>query len=333
VINYLLIRLLQSVFVLIGITAVCFVVLHLTGDPAALLLPENASEEDYATIRATMGFDRPLMAQFLDYMVNAFTMDFGHSYQQNQPAFKIVMERLPATIELALMAFSIALLIALPVGIVSATRRGSKTDMASTFAALLGQSMPNFWLGLILIFFFALHLDLLPTSGRASFGVSDLAVTDFYLLEGLFTFNFSLFWDAFSHALLPAITVGLYSSAKLTRLVRSSMLEVLSEDYVRTARAKGLSNFMVVNYHALKNASIPVVTLGGIELGLLLGGTVVTETVFAWPGVGLLTVQALQNDDFPVIQAAVFLLAFIFVFVNLAVDLLYAFLDPRIRLS
>ena len=326
-------RLLQAGFVLIGITAVCFIVLHLTGDPAALLLPENATEEDYATIRSTMGFDRPLYIQFFDYMKNAFSMDFGHSFQQNQPAFNIVIERLPATIELAIVAFSIALLIAIPVGMISALKRGSKTDIAATFSALLGQSMPNFWLGLILIFFFSLYLDLFPTSGRISFGILEDAKTKFYMLEGLFTLNFSLFSDAFMHALLPSITVGLYSSAKLTRLVRSSMLEVLSEDYVRTARAKGLSSFTVIGYHAFKNASIPLVTLGGIELGLLLGGTVVTETVFAWPGVGLLTVQALQTDDFPVIQASVFLLAFIFVFVNLAVDILYAFLDPRIRFS
>jgi len=269
--------------------------------------------------------------QFAQYMGHAAKLDFGMSYQQNQPAMRIVLQRLPATFELAITAFFIALIIALPVGILSATHRNTMVDHGAMATALVGQSMPNFWLGLILILVFSLGLDLLPTSARLTSGVEQRAVTSFYLLEGLFTLDWKLFSDAFRHVLLPAITAGLYSSARLTRLVRSSMLDVLSEDYVRTARAKGLPEWKVVNVHALKNAGIPLVTMAGIELGLLLGGTVVTETVFSWPGIGMLTIQALQNDDFPVIQAAVFLLAFIFVFVNFVVDLLYAWLDPRIR--
>jgi peptide/nickel transport system permease protein len=243
----------------------------------------------------------------------------------------IVLERMPATFELAVAAFIIALVIALPVGILSATHRNTPIDYGAMSTALVGQSMPNFWLGLMLILVFSLGLDLLPTSGRLTYGVEQHAVTSFYLFEGLFRLDWALFSDALKHVILPAVTAGLYSSARLTRMVRSSMLEVLSEDYVRTARAKGLPEWIVVNVHALKNASIPLVTLCGIELGLLLGGTVVTETVFAWPGIGLLTIQALQNNDFPIIQAAVFLLAFIFVGVNLVVDLMYAWLDPRIR--
>ena len=327
----LIARLGQAVVVLVGITAVCFIILHLTADPAALMLPENAGPDQYASIRHQLGLDQPLWVQFVDYMGRALRLDFGLSYQQNRPAMEIVLSRLPATIELATTAFLIALLVALPVGIISATRRNTVADFAAMGSALIGQSMPNFWLGLLLILFFAVNLGILPASGRLSFGLSGTAHTDFYLFEGLLTLNLPLLADAARHILLPAITAGLYSSAKLTRLVRSSMLDTLSEDYIRTARAKGQSEFIVVNVHALKNASIPLVTLGGLELGLLLGGTVVTETVFAWPGVGLLSIQALNNHDFPIIQATVFLLALIFVVVNLSVDLLYAWLDPRIR--
>jgi peptide/nickel transport system permease protein len=330
-VRFIVQRCLQAIVVLVGITAICFVILHLTGDPAALLLPETASQKDYEEIRSRMGLDRPLPVQFAQYMGSAARLDFGVSYHQHQPAMQIVLQRLPATVELAITAFLIALLIALPVGILSATHRNTLVDHGAMATALVGQSMPNFWLGLILILVFSLGLDLLPTSARLTHGLEQRAATSFYLLEGLFTLDGPLFADALKHVLLPAITAGLYSSARLTRLVRSSMLDVLSEDYVRTARAKGLPEWKVVNVHALKNASIPLVTMAGIELGLLLGGTVVTETVFAWPGIGMLTIQALQSDDFPVIQAAVFLLAFIFVFVNFAVDLMYAWLDPRIR--
>jgi peptide/nickel transport system permease protein len=324
-------RLAQAVVVLVGITATCFLILHLTGDPAALLLPENASQQDYRELRTRMGFDRPLAEQFGMYMASAARLDFGTSYHQHRPAMAIVLSRMPATIELALTAFCIALLIALPVGIVSATHRDTPLDYGAMSTALLGQSMPNFWLGLMLILVFSLGLDLLPTSGRLAYAMQDRVTTGFYFLEGIARLDGPLVWDALKHLILPAITAGLYSSARLTRLVRSSMLDVLGEDYVRTARAKGLPEWKVISVHALKNAAIPLVTLCGIELGLLLGGTVVTETVFAWPGVGMLTIQALQNNDFPIIQAAVFLLASIFVFVNLAVDLLYAWLDPRIR--
>jgi peptide/nickel transport system permease protein len=324
-------RLAQAVVVLIGITAVCFFILHLTADPAALMLPESAGPEQYTAIRHQLGLDQPLLLQFVHYMARAMTFDFGLSYQQNQPAMQIVLSRLPATIELAATAFLIALIVSIPVGILSATRRNSSTDFAAMGTALIGQSMPNFWLGLLLILLFSVELGVLPASGRLSYGLNQTAHTDFYLFEGLLTLNMPLFIDALRHILLPAITAGLYSSAKLTRLVRSSMLDQLSEDYVRTARAKGQSEFAVINVHALKNASIPLVTLGGLELGLLLGGTVVTETVFAWPGVGLLSLQALNTHDFPIIQATVFLLALIFVVVNFGVDLLYTWLDPRIR--
>ncbi len=324
-------RALQAVVVLLGITGACFLILHLTGDPAALMLPESAGPEQYAAIRQQLGLDQPLLAQFVHYVARAAMLDFGVSYQHNQPAMALVVDRLQATIELAAVAFLVAIAIALPVGILSATHRSSAVDFAATGTALLGQSMPNFWFGLVMILIFSVELGVLPTSGRLTFGMAERAHTGFYVFEALLTLDLPLLRDAAAHIAMPALTVGLYSSAKLTRLVRSSMLDVLSEDYIRTARSKGLSEFAVVMVHALKNASIPLVTLGGMELGLLLGGTVVTETVFSWPGVGLLSIESLNNHDFPVIQATVFLLAAIFVGINLMVDILYLHLDPRIR--
>jgi peptide/nickel transport system permease protein len=321
----------QMVVVLLGVSVVVFLVLHLTGDPAALLLPEDTTEQDIVEFQKMMGFDDPLIVQYGRFMRGVVRFDFGLSYRQQQPAMELVLQRMPATIELALMAFVVALFIAIPAGVISATRRGTPMDHASMITALVGQSVPNFWLGLILIVFVAVRLDLLPTSGRITPALEPEAATSFFLLEGIFTLNGKLFWDSFRHILLPGFTVGLYATARLTRMIRSSMLEVLGEDYIQTARSKGLAERLVVTRHAFKNASIPVVTLAGIELGLLLGGTVIVETIFSWPGVGFLSVESLQNDDFPVVQASVFLLAFNFVFINLVVDLLYAWLDPRIR--
>ena len=329
--RYIFNRCLQTLVVLLGVPTIVFLILHLTGDPAALLLPEDATKQDYVDIRKQMGLDDPLVVQYTRFIKRAVALDFGLSYRQQQPAMAIVIDRMPATIELGIVAFLIALFIAMPTGILSATRRNTAVDFSARCTALVGQSMPNFWLGLILILVAALKLDLFPTSGRLTSGVEEQALTPFFLFEGLATLKGLLFWDALRHVILPGITAGLYSSARLTRMIRSSMLDVLGEDYIRTARAKGLTKWVVINRHALKNSAIPVVTMAGIELGLLLGGTVITETVFSWPGVGLLTVQALQNNDFPVVQAAVFLLAFIFVFINLLVNLLYAWLDPRIR--
>ena len=324
-------RCLQTIVVLLGVTTIVFLILNLTGDPAALLLPQDATKEDYFKLRKEMGFDDPLAVQYIRFIKRAVVLDFGLSYRQQQPAMAIVIDRMPATIELSVVAFLIALFIAIPIGNIAAAKRDTVADFSARCTTFVGQSMPDFWLGLILIIVLSLKLDLLPTSGRLASNVEEQALTPFFLFEGLVTLKGKLFWDALRHIALPAIVAGLHSSARLTRLTRSSMIDVLGEDYIRTARAKGLSEWRVINRHALKNSAIPVVTMAGIELGLLLGGTVIIETVFSWPGVGLLTVQALQNDDFPVVQASVFLLASIFVFINLLVDLLYAWLDPRIR--
>jgi ABC-type dipeptide/oligopeptide/nickel transport system permease component len=301
---YLLRRFLQSLLVLLGVSFVVFGILFLTGDPTLVLLPPDASAEDVEKFRETMGFNDPFFVQYGRFLLGALRGDFGQSVRHGEPAFDLVMERMPATFELAGAALALALCLAIPAGIISAVRRNSLLDYVSTVVALLGQSMPTFWLGIMLILLFSVQLNLLPSSGRGG-------------------------WQ---HMLLPAVTLGLFTTARITRLTRSGMLEVLNQDYIRTARAKGVANPPVVWKHALKNAAIPIVTIVGIELGTLLGGSVITETIFAWPGVGRLSVQAIYNRDYPVVQAAVFTLSATFVLVNLVVDLLYTYLDPRIRL-
>ena len=301
---YLLRRFLQSLLVLLGVSFVVFGILFLTGDPALLLLPPDASIEDIAKFRQQMGFNDPFFVQYGRFLSGALRGNFGQSVRHGEPAFDLVMERMPATFELSGAALALALCLSIPAGIISAMRRNTLVDYIATVVALLGQSMPTFWLGIMLILLFSVQLNVLPSSGRGG-------------------------WQ---HILLPAVTLGLFTTARITRLTRSGMLEVLNQDYIRTARAKGVANPPVVWKHALKNAAIPIVTIVGIELGTLLGGSVITETIFAWPGVGRLSVQAIYNRDYPVVQAAVFTLAATFVLVNLVVDVLYTYLDPRIRL-
>jgi len=301
---YLTRRLLQSLIVLLGVSFVVFGILFLTGDPALVLLPPESTLEDIQKFREAMGFNDPFFVQYGRFLAGALRGNFGQSIRHGEPAFHLVVERMPATFQLAGAALAVALALAIPAGIISAVRRNSALDYVSTVVALLGQSMPTFWLGIMLILVFSVQLNLLPSSGRGTF----------------------------AHLVLPAITLGLFTTARITRLTRSGMLEVLNQDYIRTARAKGVGDPPVVWKHALKNAAIPIVTIVGIELGTLLGGSVITETIFAWPGVGRLSVQAIYNRDYPVVQAAVFLLATTFVLVNLFVDMVYTYLDPRIRL-
>jgi peptide/nickel transport system permease protein len=306
--TYVIRRCIQSLIVFAAILVIVFLMLQITGDPAAVLMPLDASEEDLRAFRQEMGFDKPLYLQFGRFLFGGpktdgvMRGDFGFSYRHEIPALGLVLEHFPNTALLAVMAVVIAMIIAVPAGVLSAVFRNSWIDYVCSVGAMLGQSMPNFWLGLLLILLFAVHLRWLPTSG----------------------------FEAWYYIILPAFTAGLYATARIMRLVRSQMLEVLGMDYVRTARSKGVAEWLVVFRHALKNAAIPVVTLIGLELGILLGGTVVTEAVFGWPGVGYLVVDAISNQDYPVVQAAVALLAFVFVGVNLAVDVLYGWLDPRI---
>jgi ABC-type dipeptide/oligopeptide/nickel transport system permease component len=298
-------RLAQALIVLLGISVVVFVILHLTGDPTLLMLPPDVTAEEVARFRKAMGFDDPLPVQYWRFLRGVLRGNFGNSLRHDEPALGLVFERMPATLELTAVALGVALLLAIPAGIVSAVFRNTALDYVSTVVALIGQAMPTFWLGIMLILVFAVGFQVLPSSGRG----------------GL------------AHLILPALTLGLFTTARTMRLTRSALLEVLGQDYVRTARAKGVAERGVVWKHALRNASIPVITIIGLELGTLLGGAVITETIFAWPGVGRLSVQAIYNRDYPLVQASVFVLASTFVLVNLAVDLVYTYLDPRIRLG
>lgn len=299
---YLLKRLWHTVFVIIGISVISFFFIHLSGDPVMLMLPADASMQEIEQLRHKLGFDQSIPVQYMHFVANAVTGDFGESLYYHVPAMQLILERLPASLELAFAAMFIALVVSVPIGIISAVYRGSALDMGSMLAALFGLSMPHFWLGIMLILIFSVELGWLPTSGRGSL----------------------------AHLVMPAVALGLSLMAMFARLTRSVMLEVLSLDYIRTARAKGLGEFMVIGKHALKNALIPLVTVAGMQFGFLIGGTVIIETVFAWPGVGRLVVQAIFNRDYPLVQAIVLILAVIFVVVNLLVDMLYVYLDPRI---
>jgi ABC-type dipeptide/oligopeptide/nickel transport system permease component len=296
-------RVAQTALILIGITVVVFWVIRLSGDPVLLMLPADASQQDIERLRQSLGFDQPVHVQFWRFMERVATGDFGKSLRFQEPALPLVLDRLPNTVLLALTALSISTLVAIPLGVLSAVRRNSSWDYAVMFVALLGQSMPIFWTGIMLITVFSVALDLFPSSGSGTF----------------------------RHLVLPAVALGFFSTGRVTRLVRGGMLEVLGQDYVRTARAKGLAERGVVYRHALRNCLLPVITIVGLELGSTLGGAVVTEMVFAWPGVGRLIVSGIFARDYPLVQAAVFVVAAMFVLVNLAVDLLYAVVDPRVR--
>ena len=304
--RYLVARLAQSIVVVLGVLFLVFAILQLTGDPARLMSSPQATLEDIERLRRQMGFDRPLPEQFLRFFAGAVRGDFGPSLRYtDQPALQIVMERFPATVQLTLATLAWSVPVALLLGLVAAVWRPSLSENVAMLTALLGQSMPSFWLGLMLILIFSVNLGLFPSSGRGTP----------------------------AHVVLPALTLGGFFMARLTRLVRSGLLDVLGQDYVRTARAKGLAETVVVARHAFKNAAIPIVTIVGLDIGTLLGGAVITETVFAWPGVGRLAIEAIAVRDFPVVQADVFFIALAFVVINLGVDVLYTWLDPRVRLG
>ena len=301
--GYVARKVFHTLFVALGVITLVFVALRMSGDPAAAMLPGDASVDETIALRRTLGLDRPLYAQYASFLGSAVTGDFGTSFRHQQPAFELVLERLPATLELAFAALVLALVVAVPLGVLAAVYRGGPVDVAAMVFAVVGQATPYFWMGIMLILIVAVQLDWVPTSGRG--GVERL--------------------------ILPAITLGTHFAASLARLTRTSMLEVLGQNFVTTARAKGLSERSVILGHALKNAAVPVVTLIGLQFGTLLGGAVVTETIFAWPGVGRLAVQSIFVRDYPVVQAGVLVLALTFVALNLLVDVLYGWLDPRIR--
>ncbi|MGQ9558436.1 MAG: ABC transporter permease [Desulfurispora sp.] len=332
--SYIARRLLLLFPVLLGVSIFVFVVLHVfTTDPAALMLGQHATTQQIEALREELGLNDPLYVQFGRFLWQVLHGDLGRSLMTRAPVTDEIMARFPATIELAFMAMLIATIVGVFVGVLAAVKQYSIFDYLSMVGALAGVSMPIFWLGLMLILLFAVQLGWLPVAGRIDIGMEPARITGLYLLDSLLTGNWAAFVSAFKHLMLPALALASYSMAIIARMTRSTMLEVIRQDYVRTARAKGLVESLVIYRHALRNALIPVVTVVGLQMGSLLGGAVLTETVFSWPGIGGLLVNAILAADYPLVQGCVILIATIFVVVNLLVDLLYAFLDPRIRYS
>jgi len=304
--SYLSQRLFGACLVILGVVSIVFLLIHLVpGDPVEIMLGESASSADRAALHTALGLDQPVAAQYLHYLHGLLHLDLGNSIHQRQPAVDLLLERLPATGLLAAATLCVTVLLAVPLGIVAAIRRNSAWDTAAMSFSLLGVSIPNFWLGPLLILVFSLWLGWFPVSGQGGMAA----------------------------VVLPALTLGTGLTAVLSRMVRSSMLEVLHEDYLRTARAKGMPPLRVILHHALRNALLPVITLLGLQLGALLAGAVITETVFSWPGIGLLMIESIQTRDYPVVQACVLLISVSYVVVNLLTDLAYAWIDPRIRLG
>jgi len=301
--HYIARQLVQFVVVILGISILAFAILHVLGDPVLLLLPQNAGKEEFERYRHLLGLDRSLYVQYGKFLSKAVVGDFGKSWYADTPAFRLVLERMPPTIYLTFAGLFVALLISLPLGILAALKRHSWVDNLCTTIAVAGQAVPLFWLGIMMIIVFSVRLRLLPASG----------------------------YDSWENFLMPSFCLGAALAPLTMRLVRSGVIEVMNMDFIKTARAKGVAESMVVIKHAFRNACIPVITVIGLQFGQLLGGAIITETVFAWPGVATLTVESIRNQDFPVVQCAVILLALVIVSLNLIVDLTVAFIDPRIR--
>lgn len=304
-IRFIALRLAHALVVLIVVTVIVFLFLQSSGDPVSLLLPENAPAEQIEAYRHELGLDRPLAEQYFRFLANAVKGDFGVSFRKKEPAMQVVLRHLPATAELAGAALAIGTLIAIPLGILAAIKQGTIIDAIAILMSTLGQAMPVFWLGLLMILVFAVELGWLPVGGR----------------------------DGPVSLILPAVTLGWYLSALMTRLVRSAMLEVLGQDYIRTARGKGVSEWVVIMRHALRNALIPLLTVWGLQAGAMLTSAVVTETTFSWPGVGRASIYAVSGRDYPVVLAAVSLFTLIFVSINFLIDVAYTWVDPRIRID
>lgn len=302
--RYIVQRLGQSVLVMFGVSLLIFFSLHLTGDPAAVMMPPGSSQQEIDHFRHSMGFDRPLTWQYWHYLTDVLQGNLGESLRYSQPVTELIGQRVPATLLLAITALLWSTLVGLLLGIISALYQNTPWDLVSRLLAFSGQAIPVFWLGLLLIIAFSLHLRWLPSSG----------------------------YGTASQLVMPAISLGAYYMSAIARLIRASLIDVLQQDYIRTARAKGLSRWRILVRHGLRNALIPVITVQGMYFASLLGGALVTEIIFSWPGIGRLAVQAIQNRDFPLVQAIVLLAAAVFVGINLMIDLLYVVLNPRIRL-
>lgn len=327
-------RLLQLIPVMLGVSAIVFLMILITpGDPVDIMLGEQqATPEQREALRKDMGLDKPAAQRFGHFLRNAATGNFGHSYFHRRPVSEVILERLPATIELTLAALVIALMISIPLGVLAAVRKNTWVDRSATLGSLLGISMPGFWFGLLLMLVFGVWMQWLPISGRSDMASQVPVVTSFLTVDALLALNFKVFASALSHLALPAITLGLPMAAVLTRVTRTSMLEVLRQDYVTFAEAKGLSPRRVLFTHALRNALIPTVTMAALEVGSLLGGSMIVETIFGWPGLGRVVVESIFTRNYPMIQAAILLYALTYVLINFLADLLYTVLNPRVTL-
>jgi peptide/nickel transport system permease protein len=301
------------------------------GDPAQIILGQNATEAQVQALRASMGLDKPLIVQYGIFLKDAAVGDLGDSIVTGRPVTTEILTRLPATLELTSFAMLIAILVGVPVGVIAAVKQYSLLDKATSVLALTGISMPIFWLAMILVVIFTVNWQILPFPGRLGSNTTISAVTGLVLVDSLLTLNFAGFWDGLRHLILPAVALGTIPMAIITRMTRSSMLEVMGEDYVRTARAKGVVPWRVVFKHALRNALLPTITVIGLQVGLLMGGAIITERIFSWPGIGQIAYESIYRRDYAMIQGVVLYGALLFVLVNLLVDILYAVLDPRVR--
>ncbi len=327
-------RLLQLIPVLLGVSVIVFAMITLTpGDPVQIMIGDQiVTPEQEAAMRRDLGLDRPIHERFFAFLGNAMQGDFGQSFYHRRPVVDVIKERLPATIELSLVALIIALVTAIPLGVLAAIKRNSIVDRLATVGSLLGVSLPGFWFGILLIMLFAVHLQILPVSGRIGYASEIEPITHLLLIDTLLRGRVDAFFDALSHIILPAITLGLPMTAILMRVTRTSMLEVMRQDYITFAEAKGLSRQKVLFRHALKNALIPTVSVAAIETGSLLGGNMIVETVFGWPGLGRLVVESIFVRNYPLVQAAVLFYAVTYVMLNFFADILYTILNPRVKL-
>lgn len=328
-------RLLAAIPIMIGVAVIVFLFMRLTpGDPVDIMMGQGGmvTAGEIERLRSEFNLDKPLHEQLALFLFGLLRGDMGNSFTKQRPVAQLIAERLPATIELALGAMIFGLLVAFPIGIISAVRQNSLTDRLSMAGAFLGISMPPFWLGILLILIFSVHLKWLPVQGRIGADVHLTTVTGFYVLDSILTGNREALLSSLRHLVLPSVTLGAAVAAIVARVLRSSMLECLRSDYVKLARAKGASEFSAVAKHALRNALIPTVTMVGLQVGVLLGGNMIVEAVFGWPGLGRLVVDAIFARDFPLVQGAVMVYAFTFVAANLIVDVLYTYLNPKIEM-
>ena len=330
--RYILRRAIALLPILLGVSAAAFLLIHLLpSDPAIAYLGERATSESLARMRHEWGLDRPLPVQYVVYLWHAIRGDFGQSLDSHRPVIAEFLPRFPATIELSLGAITVALLVGIPIGLLSASRPNSLLDRLGMGLALTGVSLPVFWLGLMLIYIFSVYFHTLPTSGQIGLSYSLAPITRIDVLDGLLTGNLAAAGDALRHLVLPSVTLSTYSMAIIARMTRAAMLDALHQDYIRTAYAKGLARRVVIIGHGLRNAFLPIITVIGLQVGSLLTGAILTETIFSWPGVGRFMYESILFRDYPVILTGILLFSLIFVLVNLCVDVLYALLDPRIR--